>query len=42
MKVRPQNGTFLREMDIVNGFQLCDAEYRGSCTRGSFFSFIRI
>ena len=25
---------FLREMDIVNGFQLCDAKYKGTATRG--------
>lgn len=25
---------FLREMDIVNGFQLCDARYRNAVTKG--------
>lgn len=26
---------FLREMDIVNGFQLCDARYRSAVTKGT-------
>ena len=25
---------FIREMDIVNGFQLCEQQYRGVSTRG--------
>lgn len=31
---RKSTSGFLREMDIVNGFQLCDAKYKGSATRG--------
>lgn len=34
---KPTTG-FIREMDIVNGFQLCDAKYRATATRGEAFS----
>lgn len=33
--------SFLREMDIVNGFQLCDARYRSSVTKGTFHASLR-
>lgn len=35
---RDSKSGFLREMDIVNGFQLCDAKFKGSGTRGTIQS----
>ena len=37
---RRQGVGFLREMDIVNGFQLCDAHYRGVGWQGMFIHMI--
>ena len=31
---KKQTTGFVREMDIVNGFQLCDAQYRRTGMRG--------
>ena len=31
---RDRKTGFLREMDIVNGFQLCDAKYKGAGSHG--------